>query len=416
MNPAFGEAPGAWHLRSARHLQVMWLVAGLVLAACGPATATLTPAATQPPTVTAQPTATVTRPASPTSPPASPTPSLQPSSTLTAAPTATPTPAERPSIQADNAAQTATLFEIRFSAWELALAVAWSPDGELLAAAAGEAVWLYRSSDWSQAARLEVGALSPSLAFSPDGLWLAAGSRDGVLRVWSVPAALAQAQTPPAWQAQAHKKGINAVVFSLDGALLASGGNDAVARVWDADSGQVIGTTIGGTFAVPALAFMPDGQTLAVVNGAMIRLRQVGTQRILGSFQAEAPLFSVAFSPDGRLLCAGDNTNRVLVWDVGQAFRSGQTEYPEPVVLAGHNGQGGSFGGLVWQVTFSPDGLLLASAGGDGTLRIWGWQAQTLLATLAGHSAAVTSAAFSPDGKLLASGSLDGSLRIWGVK
>ena len=77
----------------------------------------------------------------------------------------------------------------------------------------------------------------------------------------------------------AHKKGVNSLAFSPNGNLLATGGNDAVARVWDASSGENQSQMIGGTYAVPDIAFTPDGASLAVVNGEVVRLRDVASGR-----------------------------------------------------------------------------------------------------------------------------------------
>ena len=71
---------------------------------------------------------------------------------------------------------------------------------------------------------------------------------------------------------------------------------------------------------------------------------------------------------------------------------------------------------LVWQVEFSPNGQILASASNDGTVNLWEISTGELLGTLIGHSKAVTSLAFSPDGNFLATGSLEGSLSVWEVK
>lgn len=305
---------------------------------------------------------------------------------------------------------------IQFKPWELVTALAWSPDQDWLVMAAGNRLFGYHTDTWQVAWEYPMPALSTSLAFSPDGRWLAVGSRDGLVRIWANPAALIGSKDiEPSLVIEAHKKGVNSIAFDPGGRFLASGGNDAVARFWDLNTGENMGQMIGGTFAVPSIAFSPDGIVLAVVNGTEVRLREVGSERIVGTIQSSQPLFSLAFHPQENFFVTGSTENQVELWDASQAFRTGQERYPTPVSFDGHNGMPNTYRSLVWQVAFNPQGSLFATAGGDAVVRIWDYQQKSQVLSLTGHHLAVSCVSFSPNGLLLASGSLDASVRIWQI-
>ncbi len=276
--------------------------------------------------------------------------------------------------------------------------VAFSPNGQVLAAGTAEGqVRLWRVTDGQPLLTCEghLGAVW-SVVFSPDGRLLASGSTDGTVRLWEV-------NTGQCLKTLAgHTHQIWSVAFSPDGHLLASGSNDQTVRLWDVNTGQSLKTLAGHTHQVRSVAFSPDGRLLA--SGSFdhtVRLWDVNTGQSLKTLAGHThPVRSVAFSPDGRLLASGSNDQTVRLWDVntGQSLKT----------LSGHTHQ-------VSSVVFSPNGRLLASGSEDQTVRLWEVQTGQSLKTLSGHTHWVSSLVFSPDGRLLASSSNDQTVRLWEV-
>ncbi|KUP96493.1 WD40 repeat domain-containing serine/threonine protein kinase [Thermobifida cellulosilytica] len=134
---------------------------------------------------------------------------------------------------------------------------------------------------------------------------------------------------------------------------------------------------------------------LVAALAVLLLLRPTPSQRVL---EVDAEVNSVVFSPDGSVLAGAGGDNTVRLWDAGTG--------EELAELEGHTD-------WVRSVAFSPDGSVLASASYDRTVRLWDAETGAQRAALEGHTDWVNSVAFSPDGSVLASGSDDGTVRLW---
>ncbi len=150
-----------------------------------------------------------------------------------------------------------------------------------------------------------------------------------------------------------------------------------------------------------SVAFSPDGKVLATGDDdGTVRIWNTATHRQSGQpLSIGDPVESVAFSPDGTILATGGDDGTVQFWNTATHRPSGQSLDARDTVTA---------------MAFSPDGATLAIVTVDGTTRLWDVKAHT------GHlltapASAVTSVAFSPDSKILATGSDDGTARLWNV-
>jgi RNA polymerase sigma factor (sigma-70 family) len=279
-----------------------------------------------------------------------------------------------------------------------------SPDARTAAGSRGDgSVCLWDLASGNERQRFAVGpAEVRCLAVSPDGKTLAVGRGPGgeVVSLWGV------ATGKELHRFHTGRGQVTSIVFSADSRLVAAGDFEGTVAVRDVATGKQYArwTTHASNWEwVMALAFAPDGKTLAVGGAGekAVRLFDVATGRErrfdVGHQNA---VVGVALAPDGRALVTGGKDGRVYVWDPasGRALRSWHVPFD---MLA---------------LTLAPDGKSVATGGKDGVLRLWDLATGTELRHTAASSSAMHSIAFSADGRLVGGATEPNSLiRLWDV-
>lgn len=284
--------------------------------------------------------------------------------------------------------------------------VAYAPDGTTIAAAGTtDTITL-----WDPATGQRTGILETDhthwinkLAFSPDSQTLAAAGEDGHISLWNlttktvIPTAIPDSEQP--WRD---------ITFNPAGDQLVAVGDEGSLLRWDTVAatrleGPHLPTTADTAAHIYTLAFSPDGRLLAFAGAdSLIYLWDVAAETFLGEPLSGHinPIRDIAFTPNSLGLVSGDMDGRIVLWNT----QTGQ--YLGDLTNA-HSRE-------VWSVAFSPDGQLLATGSTDNTIRVWDMATGTAaLPTFTAHNEVVRDLAFSPDGTKLVSGGLDHKVILW---
>jgi WD40 repeat protein len=287
--------------------------------------------------------------------------------------------------------------------------LAFSPDGKMIAVLENSIIRLCSIDTGQELSQINGHGTLTCLAFTPDSKSLIIGGYDTTIRQMDLATGKELrrfSETCALFSSGVEEDVIEAVCISSDGKYLAgSQRGSKTVPLWDLATGKILRSFSVEQKGPVCLSFSPNGKTLALMDGAMVRLWDVSTGRPLVQFggQRRSEPFhrikppSLAFTSDGTLLVV-TNGEAFDVWDTASGKRR-------------HHVTCNSW---IHGVTVSPDGKTIAY-GSDiaAPIHLWDSASGKERTLGGGHQDAVYGAAFSRDGQKLITASFDSSVRWW---
>ncbi len=242
-------------------------------------------------------------------------------------------------------------------------AVAFSPKVQLIATARYGEVELVNPVNQVTVRKLTgfTGKVN-AVAFSPGGetVYAAGGEAGivGIVRSWKT------SDGSPLLSFEGHTDAAYALAVSPDDKLIATGAYDQKIRLWDTATGKEVALLKGHNGAVNGLSFRPDGKVLASASAdRTVKLWSIPTgQRLETLSQPTKEQTSVVFSVDGKTLFGAGGDNRIRVWAISASAKEGTNK----ILTSRFAHEGG-----ILNLALSGDGKLLASTATDKTLKLW---------------------------------------------
>lgn len=195
-------------------------------------------------------------------------------------------------------------------------AVSFSPTGNLFVTASSDnktsEVAIWSLAEKTIIRRITTPEIIRSLAFSPSGELLAAGSRTNKLTLWDLRNGKGRTYTIPKVDKNSD---VSSLAFSPDGKYLATGHMDSSITVWDVEDRKEVHNFFAPNASTSAVRFSPDGGILATANQDTIHIWDAKTAQPVGVLRGHRTNpRCIAFSPDGRMLASGNEDNSIIIW------------------------------------------------------------------------------------------------------
>jgi WD40 repeat protein len=279
--------------------------------------------------------------------------------------------------------------------WDQGLSVAFSPENTCIASACfGNTVTVFVLDAATGAQRIasEDSKGRLCVTYSPNGRWIATGTRDGSIEIWDAATGTKQHVT------RSHRDWVRAVAFSSDSRLVVSGSEDHTIQVWDLSNDI---THPDRTAAIRIVAFSPDGTMVLLCTDQTTHVRHTTTGAQLYTLEDHGHVYDAAFSFDSAFVITGSDDKTVRVWDAatGKQHR----------VLRGHQTS-------VISVATSSNSHLIASVCEEYTVRVWDAMSGIQLHEISSSDRVLGSyVTLSPGNRLVAANCAWGGALVWDV-
>jgi glucose repression regulatory protein TUP1 len=292
--------------------------------------------------------------------------------------------------------------------------VRFSLDGRFVATGCNRSAQIFDVESGNPVAHLQDGSLPEdgdlyirSVCFSPNGLYLATGAEDKVIRVWDINSRTIKHQFT------GHEQDIYSLDFARNGRIIASGSGDRSVRLWDLESNtQIANFSIED--GVTTVAISPDN--LFVAAGSLdksVRVWDIQSGQLVVRLEGEHghkdSVYSVAFAPSGGRLVSGSLDKTIKMWELTSPARFAPSSGPGGKCIRTFEGHKD----FVLSVALTPHGDWVLSGSKDRGVQFWDPHTGVAQLMLQGHKNSVISVAPSPTGGVFATGSGDMRARIW---